>query len=282
MRFLGRTGVLAAWVALTSMAWAQSLAWEPIRPGLQYAQQDIAIEGSESLHRLHWLRLDLAQPDLYVALTPQSCAGLQMPTLDRSPIVASMNASFFSKEFFSRGHTVSQGQVWKGNYRLADSPVLACTAGQSCQALHQAPAQESPAWRNAAAGVQSLLQAGRARTDAEDAQCGAFCTTTHPRSAVGLDTSGRTMVWVAAEGRQKSVTGLPLSQLARLMQEQGVFDAINFDGGGSTALHVLGQARTHRPDNEPQARAIANAWVISTQADTDWGAICQTAGKTPP
>jgi len=282
MRRLGLLFLWAAAQALTPLVWAQALSWETVRAGLQYARQDIPIEGTDSMHRLHWLRLDLTQPDLHLALTPQSCAGLQMPDLDRPPIVASMNASFFSKEFLTRGHTVSQAQVWKGNYRLADSPVLACSAGQRCQALHQAPALESPAWVDAAAGVQSLVQSGRARSDADDAQCGAFCTTTHPRSAIGLDTQGQTMVWVAAEGRQKFVTGLPLAKLARLMQTQSVFEAINFDGGGSTALHLEGQARTHRPDNEPQARAIANAWVLSTQPVLDWAAICQKPAKTSP
>jgi len=282
MRSFGLLLLLVVWIALAPLAGAQQLSWETIHTGLQYARQDIAIEGTDTIHRLHWVRMDLTQRHLHLALTPQFCAGLQMPALDRSAIVASMNASFFSKEFFARGHTVSQGQVWKGNYRLVDSPVLACTSGHRCQALHQSPPQESPAWIDAAAGVQSLVQSGRARSDADDVQCGAFCTTTHPRSAIGLDASGQTMLWVAAEGRQKVVTGLPLAKLARLMHEQGVFDAINFDGGGSTALHVLGQARTQRPDNEPQARAIANAWVISTQAEIDWAAICQKPANASP
>ena len=88
------------------------LAWEQVRPGLLYAKQDVAIEGSESVHRLHWLRLDLAQAGLYLSLTPQACAGFRIPALDRAPIVASLNASFFTREFVTRGHTVSSGSAW--------------------------------------------------------------------------------------------------------------------------------------------------------------------------
>jgi hypothetical protein len=252
------------------------LVWEQVRPGLLYAQQDIAIEGSEALHRLHWLRLDLAQSDLHLALTPQSCAGLRMPALDRSPIVASLNASFFTKEFFTRGHTVASGATWLGTQRVLESPLLACDANRQCQVLHQAPPMPADHWRDAAGGVHSLVKAGIPRTADDDSQCGAFCTTTHPRSAIGLDSGGRWMVWVAAEGRQRSVTGLPLAALARLMALQGVTEAVNFDGGGSTAMHVNSHARTGRPDNEPQARSIANAWVISTLADIDWSVICPT------
>lgn len=251
------------------------LAWEQIRPGLLYARQDIPIEGSNAVHRLHWLRLSLAQPGLHLALTPQTCAGLRMTALDREPIVASLNASFFTKEFFTLGHTVSHGTLWTGNYRTPESPLLACTADRQCEVLHQAPARVAPEWKHAAGGVYSLVQSGAPRTAADDVQCGNFCTTPHPRSAMGLDSSRQTMLWVAAEGRQQSVTGMPLAELAMHIAMQGVADAINFDGGGSTALHVDAQARTARPDNEPQARPVANAWVVSTRPDIDWAAVCQ-------
>jgi hypothetical protein len=251
------------------------LAWQQIRPGLLYARQDIPIEGTDAVHRLHWLRLNLTQPDLYLALTPQACAGLRMTALDREPIVASLNASFFTKEFFTRGHTVSQGTLWAGNYRALESPLLACTADRQCEVLHQAPARVAPQWSHAAAGVYSLVESGVPRTAADDAQCGKFCTTPHPRSAIGLDSSRQTMVWVAAEGRQQSVTGMPLAELAIQMAMQGVADAINFDGGGSTALHVDAQARTRRPDNEPEARPVANAWIVSSPPDVDWAAVCK-------
>ncbi len=252
-----------------------NLAWEQIRPGLLYARQDIPIQGSDTVHRLHWLQLSLTQPDLHLGVTPQACAGLRLTALDSAPLVASLNASFFNKEFFTRGHTVSQGIVWTGSFRTSDSPLVACTADRQCEVLHQAPARVAPHWSHAAAGVHSLVRSGLPRTTADDAQCGTFCTTPHPRSAIGLDSSRQTMVWVAAEGRQQSVTGMSLAELAMHMAMNGVADAINFDGGGSTAMHVGAVARTSRPDNEPQARQIANAWIVSNQPDIDWAAVCK-------
>ena len=62
-----------------ALQYAQAdLAWEQIRPGLLYARQDIPIEGSDTVHRLHWLRLSLTQPELHVGLTPhpRSAIGL--------------------------------------------------------------------------------------------------------------------------------------------------------------------------------------------------------------
>ena len=261
---------------------APALTWEQVRPGLRYARQDIAIEGTEAIHRLHWLQFELATPDLYLSLTPQACAGLLMTTLDTTSVVASLNASFFTKDFFVRGHTVSQGTLWTGNLRTAESPLVACTRERTCQVIHQPTSTPGADWYNAASGVHSLVQSGQPRTGQDDAQCGSFCTTPHPRSAMGLDTTGKTVWWVAAEGRQKAVAGLPLARLARLMAAMGVVDAINLDGGGSTALHVDGVARTQRPDNEPQARRIANAWVISAQPELDWHPLCSLLLKAPP
>lgn len=281
IRVIARLAVcgLLVWSTANGVLALQSseatLEWELVRPGLFYARQEVPIEGSAAVHRLHWLRLSLMQPDLHLALTPQACAGLRMTALDREPIVASMNASFFTKKFFVRGHTVSQGIPWTGSLRTLESPLLACTANRQCAVLHQAPAHIKPEWREGAAGVYSLVQSGAPRSAADDAQCGSFCTTTHPRSAIGLDASRQTMVWVAVEGRQQSVTGMPLAELATLMVKQGVADAINLDGGGSTAMHVGAKVRSSRPDNEPQARPLANAWVISTRPDIDWATLCE-------
>ncbi|MBC7919385.1 MAG: phosphodiester glycosidase family protein [Rhodoferax sp.] len=274
---LGLWGVVGG--ALARQELASELTWEQIRPGLRYAQQDIAIPGAQAVHRLHWLALDLAQPDLYLMLTPQACAGVRMSTWDLPPVVASVNASFFTREFFTRGHTVSQGKPWAGSLRHIESPLAACSPNRECEVVHQPPAGAAPDWQEVAAGVHSLVLGGVARTPEDDAQCGSFCSAAHPRSAVGLDSRRRTMVWVAAEGRQKYAVGLPLATLASLMARQGVAEAINLDGGGSTSMHIKGQRRTGRPDNEPEMRRIANAWIISTRADIDWSLAC--AGKEP-
>ncbi len=246
------------------------LPWQAVRPGVVYAAQELATRGPDQVHRLHWLRIDLAQADLAIALSPQSCAGMRLTDLDRDDnVVASLNASFFTREFLTRGHSVSEGRPWDGNYRISEGPLLACVAGAQCEVLHQAPPVAPPHWQDVASGVYSLVVGGVARSDDDDARCGAFCQTTHPRSAVGLDASRRWLFWLAVEGRQKQAIGLPLARMASLMQAAGVAEAVNFDGGGSTGLHVLGQAKALRPDEEPVPRRIANAWLLLRDASSD-------------
>jgi len=59
----------------------------------------------------------------------------------------------------------------------------------------------------------------------------------HPRSLVGVDASGRYMLLVVADGRQRGYSeGLSLRESAELMRSLGCRDAINLDGGGSSIM----------------------------------------------
>ncbi len=75
--------------------------------------------------------------------------------------------------------------------------------------------------------------------------------TRHPRSAVGTSASGKTLYLVALDGRQCSATkaangseipahscGASLNELADVILNFGAANAINLDGGGSTAMIV--------------------------------------------
>jgi hypothetical protein len=95
--------------------------------------------------------------------------------------------------------------------------------------------------REAVAGRHRLIKNGRvvANTRAEGAG-GSFSTTLHPRSAVGVTADGKILL-VLVDGRQKGISrGIGLVELAQRMQSMGCVDALNLDGGGSSALSVGG------------------------------------------
>jgi hypothetical protein len=83
----------------------------------------------------------------------------------------------------------------------------------------------------------------------------------HPRAALGL-ADGR-VIAVACDGRSRHDAGLTLLELARLMVGLGCEDALNLDGGGSTALISGGQLQNlPRGDfevPEPGGRPISTA-----------------------
>lgn len=58
----------------------------------------------------------------------------------------------------------------------------------------------------------------------------------HPRTAIGASADGRTAYVVAIDGRSQSSVGVTLPELADYMISIGAANAINLDGGGSTAL----------------------------------------------
>ncbi|MEM7674381.1 MAG: phosphodiester glycosidase family protein [Myxococcota bacterium] len=59
----------------------------------------------------------------------------------------------------------------------------------------------------------------------------------HPRVAAGVDSKGRTLIFVVIDGRAPFYSeGATLLELAERMRQEGGFDAINLDGGGSSTL----------------------------------------------
>lgn len=92
----------------------------------------------------------------------------------------------------------------------------------------------------------------------------------NPRTAVGIDGQGR--IWlVVADGREFAETssvstrasvGLSIEELRRVMRHLGARDAINLDGGGSSAMVIRGELVTHPSDPEGE-RAISDAIVLA-------------------
>lgn len=89
----------------------------------------------------------------------------------------------------------------------------------------------------------------------------------HPRTAVGVGEGGRRLLLVVVDGRQEGYSaGMTLPELAQLMLALGAREALNLDGGGSSAMAVRGvdgMARVvNRPSDAGGERAVANALAI--------------------
>lgn len=87
-------------------------------------------------------------------------------------------------------------------------------------------------WNNAENGMGSvggrLIENGEVFSEFEKGSA--------PRTAVGVKDDGR-IIFYAIDGRQAGYsTGISLETLAKRMKELGCKDAINLDGGGSTAI----------------------------------------------
>ncbi len=94
-----------------------------------------------------------------------------------------------------------------------------------------------------------------------------FSVTRHPRTAVGVSRDGRRLWLVTVDGRQPAHSaGMSLLELGILMRDLGAVQAINLDGGGSTALVIRNRhgelVVANRPSDAQGERAVGNALAL--------------------
>jgi hypothetical protein len=88
-----------------------------------------------------------------------------------------------------------------------------------------------------------------------------FVDRRHPRTAIGRLADGR-IVLLTVGGRQPYHSlGMTLVEMAMLLRQWGVTDAMNLDGGGSTTLVVRG-AVVNRPSDETGERPVADVVLV--------------------
>ncbi|MDR0902404.1 MAG: phosphodiester glycosidase family protein [Opitutaceae bacterium] len=114
--------------------------------------------------------------------------------------------------------------------------------------------------RHALAGSTLLIAAGKLQEGG-----GGFWTARHPRSAAGVSADGRRALLVLVDGRTASSAGMSLGTLRDYMAHLGANDALNFDGGGSSAMVALpgggagGGARVLNRPSDGRERPVPTA-----------------------
>jgi exopolysaccharide biosynthesis protein len=88
-----------------------------------------------------------------------------------------------------------------------------------------------------------------------------FVVKRNPRTFAGVDAQGRTVL-VTVDGRSTTDLGLSIPETADVARSLGLVDAINLDGGGSTAMAVNGALVTH-PSDAAGERPVGDAIVVT-------------------
>lgn len=89
-----------------------------------------------------------------------------------------------------------------------------------------------------------------------------------PRSAFGMDKSGNTAYFIAVDGRGvNGSVGMTLAELQDFMINLGIYNGINFDGGGSTQMVVNynGENQVSNAPSQHPYRNVINAIGIVSQ-----------------
>ncbi len=89
----------------------------------------------------------------------------------------------------------------------------------------------------------------------------------HPRSAVGIDKSGKIITLVVVDGRRSGAAGMSMSQLGALMKELGCHNAMNLDGGGSSlmAIQKNGSPQVANQPSDNYKRPVSNSIGITAE-----------------
>lgn len=88
-----------------------------------------------------------------------------------------------------------------------------------------------------------------------------FSEKRHPRTGVGFSKDSTVVYFITVDGRQKTSRGMTLKEFADLMIEQGVYQGLNLDGGGSTTMIVEGEI-VNSPSDLTGERAVGNCLVV--------------------
>ena len=176
---------------------------------------------------------------------------------------------------------VTQGVVTRlregGNSRIpADGYVLSGTGDAADVLFESAPVGATPAldlaMRNGSrlirpgaygaviGGGPRLVKRGRLRVRSVAEGFSAAFTARNPRTLAGVARDGDVLL-VTVDGRQRRSVGVTLVEAARVMRALGARNALNLDGGGSSAMVVDGRV-VNRPSDGAE-RGVSDGIVVS-------------------
>ena len=105
----------------------------------------------------------------------------------------------------------------------------------------------------------------------------------HPRSVIGTNKDGTLIYMMTVDGRQNLSRGVSLSALADICLEMGMVNAINLDGGGSTAMvgKTVRDNTLHKLNSPSENRKVINAPAITSSAESGaaTGVFCEVSEK---
>jgi hypothetical protein len=88
-----------------------------------------------------------------------------------------------------------------------------------------------------------------------------LCTARHPRTALGFNADRSKLFLAVIDGRATNRIGMTCDEMETLFTGLGATDAVNLDGGGSSAMWLAGTGVVNNPSDGNQ-RVVANHLAI--------------------
>lgn len=231
--------------------------WVPVADGIDY--QRVVRDGLDA----HVVRIDVTMTEWRTVATRRSERGLTVSDFaKKNDALVAINADYFDEAGEPVGMAMGACGIWAEAKPVRKQPLL--MVGESRAEI--VPPGTAPAeWVQGAVAGWPLLITG---CESIEKLPGSdfFTLAPHPRTAVALSKDGETLYFVATDGRREGVPGLTLPELAKFLRDElDACEALNLDGGGSTAMWVTDKIVNQPSDG--QERKVGNHLAVVAAAD---------------
>ncbi len=232
--------------------------WTDPHPGVRHlSRSDRYPYDDNPAYRAEAVVVDLGHPQVRLFATPpDQPGGVVSDFANRNGLDVAWNTNFFGSPQDACGLMMGDGRIWERAYD--DGCHASIGFGDDNRAAifvqgdpHGPPPED---WiRQVATGKpQPILVAGEPTFHYG---CGGNCAY-NPRTGIGLSQDRRTLYVVVIDGRQAGTVGAGLDDLANVMRDLGAWDAVNLDGGGSSALFVRGDGGIVNNPSDGRERTV--------------------------
>lgn len=263
------------WQTLLPLVVVVSIVFAPHR-GYAIDRWEAPIPGVRHLHRVangsdyHVVVVDLTNPEVsLIATRPNDRFITTSEFARRYDAQIAINANFFAQG--SCGLMSGDGEIFDRAYEENCHASIGFGRDNEAAIFDSALIPRGPvpaAWMTEVlSGKPFILRDGRALVNWVRPQ---HFYRPNPRTAIGLSADRRTLVIIAADGRRRGVPGLNGFQLVNVFREFNVSDAVNLDGGGSTALVMNGRLANQPSDGSE--RIVVSHLGIRARGGDVWQA----------
>ncbi|MBQ9818468.1 MAG: phosphodiester glycosidase family protein [Proteobacteria bacterium] len=222
----------------------------------------------DSTHQIFVLKVDLQAKGVVPYVTPNLKGKKITPSkfVSQYGVKVAINTAFFDKKGYALGYQKSNGEVYGDNTRK--------TIGFDKNNKYYQGDSSSvrKLMYNATSGSNWLLKDGKKVDNGN----GSFSKTTHPRTAVGIDKTGRYFYMIVVDGRRKKRVGMSLSALSDCLLALGAYNGVNMDGGGSSAMVISGKGAVNSPSDGHERSVPTHLGFFADAACTPSAETCNS------
>ena len=244
MRF--GTIIIAFLMSFLSVAYCYG---EQVYWGIEYWHESVS-----GPNQVYVLKIDLQAKGVRPFVTPELNGGLLTTSkfVSNYGVQVGINTAFFDMGGSNKaiGFFASDGVPYSNHIPNDGYP----TIGFDTQNHYLSGIESRGSMYNASSGSNLLVVNGQAVDNGSDS----FSKSKHPRTAVGIDQSGRYFFMVVVDGRYSNSVGMSLASLSEQMIKLGVYHGINMDGGGSSTMVIASKGLINKPTGGSYQRSVAS------------------------